>query len=58
MAPTGNSNQSSSESEGDVKSEEVQPETDSSTAEHLESTVDGSDQIIDPATNDHLEKAT
>ncbi|KAF4637534.1 hypothetical protein G7Y89_g550 [Cudoniella acicularis] len=46
MAPTENS---TSESEGDDnKSEEVQPETDPSTAEHLESTVSGSDELIDP----------
>ena len=49
MAPTENSNQSSSEPEGDDnKSEEVQPETDPSN--HLESTVSGSDEIVDPST--------
>jgi hypothetical protein len=58
MAPTENSNQSSSESEGDNKSEEVQPETDPSTAEYLESAVGGSDKLTNPSTEGHLQGAT
>ena len=63
MAPTGippsSPNQPSSEPEGDDnKSEEVQPETDPSTADHLESTVSGSDELIDPSTEGHLQGET
>jgi hypothetical protein len=58
MAPE-NSNQSSSEPEvDDNKSEEVQPETDPSTADHLESTVSGSDELVDPSTEGHLQGET
>ena len=60
--PTGqesDQNQFSSESnpsEGDDNSGEAQ--SDPSTTEILGDTVDGSDQITDPATNAHLEKTT
>jgi hypothetical protein len=60
--PTGQESsrdQSSSESkssEGDDNSGEAQ--SDPSTTEILEDTVDGSDQLTDPATNEHLKKAT
>jgi hypothetical protein len=58
MAPE-NSNQSSSVPEGDDnKSEEVQPETNPSTADHLDSTVSGSDELVDPSTEGHLQGET
>jgi hypothetical protein len=59
MALTENSNQSSSESKvDDNKSEEVQPEIDPFTANHLESTVSGSDELVDPSTEAHLQGET
>ncbi len=63
MAPTestttSSSNQLSSESKGDDKLEEAPPKTDPSTAEILQSTVSGSDELIDPSTNENLRGAT
>ncbi len=63
MAPTESTttnspNHSSSESKGDDKLEEAPPKTDPSTAEILQSTVSGSDELIDPCTDEHLRGAT
>ncbi len=62
MAPTestppSSQNQPSSEpksSKSDDKPEEVQPETDPSTVKHLQNTVGGSDDLIDPSADKHL----
>jgi len=66
MAPTestppSSQNQPSSEpksSKGGDKPEEAQPETDPSTAEHLQYTVGGSGDLTDPSTDEHLRGAT
>jgi hypothetical protein len=59
--PTGqqssqNQSSESDSSEGDENSGETQ--SDPSTSEMLENTVDGSDQLTDPATKEHLGGAT
>ena len=59
--PARSLNQSSSEpksSKGDNKPKEAQPETDPSTAEHLQSTVGRSDELTDLSTEEHLREAT
>lgn len=59
--PPSSQNQSSFEPKspkGDDKPEEAQPETDPSTAEHLQYTVDGSNELTDPPTNENLRGAT